>query len=118
MWRQKDSKGWRGLIPSGSFAALRMTAKTKEAMKTKRCRFAEVVMPWRCRCALVRAVRVLRGVPHLKIEMWDTGQGMWKQKDSKGWGGLIPSGSFAALRMTAKTKEATTKYRDPSLRSG
>jgi hypothetical protein len=34
---------------------------------------------------------------------------MQREKGSEGWGGLSLSGSFAALRMTAKAKEAKTK---------
>jgi hypothetical protein len=42
------------------------------------------------------------------VEWWGS-KGRFEEKGSKGWGGLMLSGSFAALRMTAKTKEQRQK---------
>jgi hypothetical protein len=78
-------------------------------LELKQCRFAAggvclayVGAPWRERFEFrSKPTSQNRDMGHPVREMW-------RQKGSEGWGELIFSGSFAALRMTAKTKETRT----------
>jgi hypothetical protein len=59
-WGNKVCRGWGGWGVSGSFAALRMTAKTKRQRHKGK----------EARASLAQAVRASLECPHLKIKIW------------------------------------------------